>query len=64
MDHLHIRVPAALKEKFKERCKNYNVALTSAIIMLMKKELQSDDLTENGDAEEAAEYYRFFTFDS
>lgn len=44
MDHLHIRLPRELKFELKKHCRDRNVAVTSAIIMMIVKELRERSL--------------------
>ncbi len=56
MDHLHIRLPKDLKSELKRHCRDKNVAVTSAIIIMISKELRERNLVtgaatdNNGDA--------------
>lgn len=45
MDHLHIRLPSDLKKKLREHCRSQNVAITSAIIIMIVRELHEHSLT-------------------
>lgn len=51
MDHLHIRLPAGLKADLKRHCRDQNIAVTSAVIMMIVKELQQRNSTLNGATE-------------
>lgn len=44
MDHLHIRLPVDLKFELKRHCRDQNVAVTSAIIMMIVRELRERSL--------------------
>lgn len=55
MDHLHIRLPADLKADLKRHCRAQNVAVTSAIIMMIFRELREHSLTLDGAAENHGE---------
>lgn len=48
MDHLHIRLPEDLKCELKRHCRQQNVAVTSAIIMMIVKELRERNLATEG----------------
>lgn len=51
MDHLHIRLPAELKDELKRHCRDQNIAVTSAIIMMIVKELREHTMTKQAMAE-------------
>ena len=53
MDDLHIRLPADLKHELKRYCREQNIAVTSAIIMMIVRELQEGNLTYQGSIENA-----------
>lgn len=44
MDHLHIRLPPELKRKLKVHCRDQNIAVTSAIIIMIARELHEHSL--------------------
>lgn len=48
MDHLHIRLPEGLKLELKRHCRDRNIAVTSAIIMMIVKELRERNLAIEG----------------
>lgn len=48
MDHLHIRLPADLKLELKRHCRDRNIAVTSAIIMMIVRELRERDAAISG----------------
>lgn len=41
MEHLHIRLPAELKNAFRQRCRERNISVTSALIMMMSEQVES-----------------------
>lgn len=45
MDHLHIRLPANLKSDLKRHCREQNIAITSAVIMMIIREMRERSLT-------------------
>ena len=52
MDHLHIRLPENLKFELKKHCRDQNIAVTSAIIMMIVKELRERSLATEATAED------------
>ena len=52
MDHLHIRLPKELKLKLKTHCRDQNVAVTSAIIMMIVRELRERSLATEATADD------------
>lgn len=40
MEHLHIRLPAELKHAFRQRCRDRNISVTSALIIMMTAEVE------------------------
>lgn len=45
MDDLHIRLPEELKRKLKKHCRDANISVTSAIIMMITSELRDRKLS-------------------
>lgn len=45
MDHLHIRLPTGLKKQLKKYCRDQNISVTSALIIMINKELRDRSLT-------------------
>lgn len=45
MDHLHIRLPTGLKKQLKKHCRDQNISVTSALIIMINKELRDGSLT-------------------
>lgn len=45
MEHLHIRLPLELKSHLKKHCRDQNIAVTSAIITMIVRELRERSLT-------------------
>lgn len=55
MEHLHIRLPGTLKKQLKNHCRDQNLSVTSAVIVMITKELRERSLTassETGTADE------------
>ncbi|WP_347918397.1 hypothetical protein [Paracoccus marcusii] len=56
MDDLHIRLPEALKKNLKKHCREANISMTSAIIIMINNELRDrkllppDSLVDDEDA--------------
>lgn len=45
MDDLHIRLPEGLKRQLKKHCRDANISVTSAIIMMITSELRDRKLS-------------------
>ena len=45
MDDLHIRLPEELKRQLKRHCRDANISVTSAIIMMITNELHDRRLS-------------------
>lgn len=48
MDDLHIRLPEELKRRLKRHCRDANLSVTSAIIMMITNELHDRKLSPPG----------------
>lgn len=48
MDDLHIRLPEELKRQLKRHCRNANLSVTSAIIIMITNELRDPKLSPSG----------------
>lgn len=45
MDDLHIRLPKELKQQLKRHCRDANISVTSAIIMMITNEIRDGRLS-------------------
>ncbi|MBK4216632.1 hypothetical protein JJJ17_11900 [Paracoccus caeni] len=45
MDDLHIRLPEGLKRQLKKHCRDANISVTSAIIIMITNELREQKLS-------------------
>ena len=49
MEDLHIRLPKGLKTKLKKHCRDQNIAVTSAVIFMITRELRERSLATDGE---------------
>lgn len=61
MDDLHVRLPERLKNRLKTHCRNANISVTSAIIMMITNELREGRLAPvASDADDEGDFVGFF----
>lgn len=60
MDDLHIRLPEELKRQLKRHCRDANISVTSAIIIMITNEIRECRLSlSDGESTEEDEFVSF-----